>query len=251
MRALAADVPVYFEGSVLGHPYYLVKSTGAVVVPVGQTEPEGVRIEYNKLVRDGVPEIVRSTGGSVRAVRASPSEAQWLLRQKLIEEAFEVAEATGDQVVEELADLAETTLALCRYIGIDSADVERARENKRATRGGFDEAVYLQATSSSAPASDFPLEVPALFGPDAAESRVPPRQSSSAITIEESSARRIVLSVPAVAPLRQGIPMREYALQVGQGMISFRHRGAELEITIEATETSMGPGQLSLAVDPT
>jgi predicted house-cleaning noncanonical NTP pyrophosphatase (MazG superfamily) len=251
-RAAAAEIPVYFEGSVLGHPYYLVKSAGAVVVPVGQEEPEGVRIEYNKLVRDGVPEIVRGSGGSVRAVRASLEEAGWLLRQKLVEEAYEVSEAAPNQVVEELADLAETVLALSRHAGIEPVEIEQARRDKRAARGGFDHAVYLQATSSTAPGGEEPLEVPSLFGSDLAGGRAPsPQHTPSVVRIEDSSARRIVLKVPVVARLWEGIPLREYGLEIGQGTVSFRHLGAELEITIEETEPLQGPGQLSLPVDYT
>jgi predicted house-cleaning noncanonical NTP pyrophosphatase (MazG superfamily) len=249
--ASAADVPVYFQGSVLGHPYYLIKSAGAVVVPVGQNEPEGVHIEYNKLVRDRIPDIVRGTGGSVRAVRASPEEAEWLLRQKLVEEAFEVAEAVGDEVVEELADLAETVLALCRHAGIEPGEVERARRDKRAARGGFDHVVYLQTTSSTPPEGDERLEMPSLFSSDAIDGRAPPPQHTpSIVTIEEASASKIVFKVPLVAPLRGGIPLREYGLEVGQGKVMFRHRGPELEITIEDAQPVQAPGQLSLPVDP-
>jgi predicted house-cleaning noncanonical NTP pyrophosphatase (MazG superfamily) len=249
--ASAADVPVYFEGSVLGHPYYLIKSAGAVVVPVGQNEPEGVHIEYNKLVRDGIPDIVRGTGGAVRAVRASPEEAQWLLRQKLVEEAFEVADATSEEMVEELADLAETVLALCRHAGIEPREVELARRDKHAARGGFDDVVYLQTTSSTPPDGDERLEMPSLFSSDAADSRAPASQHTpSIVRIEESSASRIVFKVPLVAPLREGIPLREYGLEVGQGKVMFRHRGPELEITIEETQPVQAPGQLSLPVDP-
>jgi predicted house-cleaning noncanonical NTP pyrophosphatase (MazG superfamily) len=251
-RAASADVPVYFEGSVLGHPYYLIKSAGAVVVPVGPNEPEGVRIEYNKLVRDAVPEIVRSAGGIARVVRASPGEAHWLLRQKLVEEAFEVAEATGDQVVEELADLAETVLALCRQAGIDAAQVERARLDKLAARGGFDGLVYLQATDSGLSADDDPLEVQSLFGSDAAGGIVPAlRDERAIVVIDESNARRIVLRVPVVPPLRRGILLREYGLEIGESTVGFRHTGAELEITIEQSKLAQVAGQLSLPVDPT
>ena len=126
-RAAQADVPIYFEGSTLGHPYYLLRATGAVVVPVGRNEPGGVRIDYNKLVRDGVPEVVRSSGGRARVVRATDEQAYWLLRQKLIEEAFEVAAASREQVVEELADLADIVASLMRHAHIDSEAIERAR----------------------------------------------------------------------------------------------------------------------------
>jgi predicted house-cleaning noncanonical NTP pyrophosphatase (MazG superfamily) len=250
-RAADFDVPLYFEGSVLGHPYYLIKSAGATVVPIGSNEPEGVRIEYNKLVRDGVPEVVRSSGGSARTVKASPQEADWLLRQKLIEEAFEVSGAAGEQIVEELADLLETFDALIAHTGIDRDAVEQARRDKRLLRGGFDELIYLEATSSDSPVEADQLEVPSLFGAETDGGQMPaPHDAQSAVRIEESNARRVVLRVPVVPPLRKGIPLREYGLEIGQGTVKFTHEGADLEITIESTQPTRGPGQLSLAVDP-
>jgi predicted house-cleaning noncanonical NTP pyrophosphatase (MazG superfamily) len=250
-KAAASEVPIYFEGSVLGHPYYLIKSAGATVVPVGSNEPEGVRIEYNKLVRDGVPKVVRSSGGSARAVKASKQEAGWLLRLKLIEEAFEVSEATGEQIVEELADLLETVYALVAHTGIDRDAVEQARNEKRLLRGGFDELVYLEATSSDSAVETDQFEVPSLFGAETDGGKMPaPHDAQSAVRIEESNARRVVLRVPVVPPLRKGIPLREYGLEIGQGTVKFRHEGADLEVTIESTQPARRPGQLSLAVDP-
>jgi hypothetical protein len=125
------------------------------------------------------------------------------------------------------------------------------RRDKCAARGGFDHLVYLQATRSTFVGEEAPLEVPPLFGSDAVGGRAPAPQHTSLVVIKESSARRIVLKVPVIAPLRDGIPLREYGLVVGQGTVTFRHCGADLEITIEETEPAQGPGQLSLAIDPT
>jgi predicted house-cleaning noncanonical NTP pyrophosphatase (MazG superfamily) len=252
-RSAAADIPVYFEGSVLGHPYYLIKSEEATVVPVGPGEPEGIRIEYNKLVRDGVPEIVRAGGGSARVVKATAQAATWLLRQKLIEEAFEVSGASGEQMVEELADLVETMRALAAHDGIDVTAIERARLRKRATRGGFDQLFYLEATSSDTPVESDTREIPSLFSADTAGGPVPApgNARSSPVRTEDLSRQRVVLRVPAVPPLRNGIPLREYRFELGDGTVKFRHDGPELEIAIETAEPVQSPGQLSLPVDPT
>jgi predicted house-cleaning noncanonical NTP pyrophosphatase (MazG superfamily) len=245
-----ADVPIYFEGSILGHPYYLLRSAGAVVVPVGRNEPGGVRIEYNKLVRDRVPDVVKSSGGSARVVRASHTEARWLLRQKLVEEAFEVAGASGEQLVEELADLTEVLAALVRHADVEPEAIDRARAEKRAARGGFDELLYLEATSSHAEEEPDSFKAPPLFGTEAGGGQVPaPQPASPAVTIEESNAQRIVLRVPAMAPTRKGVPLREYRLEIGQGTIRFRHDGSELELTLELRVPSQGQGQLSLPVE--
>ena len=69
------------------------------------------------------------------------------------------------------------------------------------------------------------------------------------MTIEESNAQRIVLRLPAMAPMRKGIPLREYRLEIGDGTVRFRHDGAQLELTLEKTDPPQGLGQLSLPVE--
>jgi len=231
--AAEADVPIYFEGSVLGHPYYLLRSAGATVVPVGRGEPDGVRLEYNKLVRDGVPDVIRSSGGAARVIRASDHQAYALLRHKLIEEAFEVSEAEPEQLLEELADLADVLAAMMRQAEIDPAAVERMREEKRAARGGFDDLLYMEATSSTPGEETDAFEVPSLFGDEYRGGQIPPPYAPPAVTIEQSNRSRLVLRIPAMAPLRTGVPLRQYRAEIGEGTVTFRHDGAEVEITVD------------------
>ena len=248
-RAAEADVPIYFEGSILGHPYYLLRSSGATVVPVGRDEPGGVRIEYNKLVRDGVPDVIRSSGGSARVVKASREQAHGLLRHKLVEETFEVSGARDGQLIEELADLADVIASLMRHAGIDPDAVERMREEKRAARGGFDDLLYLEATSSDVDDEPNIFDAPSLFGDEHSSRQVPPlHDSPPAVTIEESNTHRLVLRVSAMPPMRDGIPLGEYLAEIGEGTVTFRHDGAEIEITLERGEP-LGIEQLQLPID--
>jgi predicted house-cleaning noncanonical NTP pyrophosphatase (MazG superfamily)/8-oxo-dGTP pyrophosphatase MutT (NUDIX family) len=87
-----------------------------------------------KLVRDGIPGLIRSTGGEPRVRTAADGEYHGLLRAKLYEEAGEYI-ASGDP--EELADLLEVVHALARTHGVDPARLERLREGKADERGGF------------------------------------------------------------------------------------------------------------------
>lgn len=93
----------------------------------------GVRME--KLVRDGVPELIRAEGGDPDVRVAGESEYVSLLRNKLYEEAGEYA-AGGD--VDELADVLEVLHALARTHGAGPADLEARRAAKQAERGGFE-----------------------------------------------------------------------------------------------------------------
>jgi len=149
--------PIYFEGSVLGHAYYVMARAGATVVPVNAEEPNDAGKYYNKLVRDKIPLTISRAGGLMRVRHVSQSEAHGLLRQKLIEEAFEVRNCTDRELVEELADVLEVVESLRKHNGISVEELNRVRQEKRNKRGGFDEAVYLESTGVQS------LRLPPLF----------------------------------------------------------------------------------------
>ena len=93
-----------------------------------------------KLVRDKIPDIIRSDGRSP-AVRTLDGEAYVEeLRRKLVEEASEYAE-TGD--LEELADVLEVVYALADVHRVPMAEVETLRARKREARGGFTRRLFL------------------------------------------------------------------------------------------------------------
>jgi len=87
-----------------------------------------------KLVRDGVAEELRGRPG-VRVVRVSGELLEGLLRAKIVEEAMELAESGS---LEEAADLVEALEAWLRLRGLGGGELERARVEKRARRGGFE-----------------------------------------------------------------------------------------------------------------
>jgi len=64
-----------------------------------------MRIDYHKLVRDHIPELIRREGRQCETQVASEEEFVSLLRSKLIEEAQEAATASDAEMVKELADL--------------------------------------------------------------------------------------------------------------------------------------------------
>ncbi|MFF2815009.1 hypothetical protein ACFVT9_05650 [Kitasatospora cineracea] len=91
-----------------------------------------------KLVRDGIPAIIRAAGKEPQVYVADAAEYLARLGDKLSEEAAEVRAAHGEQeVLEELADLLEVVRALATAHGADFARVEELRRRKAAERGGF------------------------------------------------------------------------------------------------------------------
>jgi predicted house-cleaning noncanonical NTP pyrophosphatase (MazG superfamily) len=64
------------------------------------------------------------------------SALETALRQKLVEEAFEVLDAKSEDLIGELADVQEVMKALGRALGVSATDIELEREEKEERRGG-------------------------------------------------------------------------------------------------------------------
>lgn len=107
-----------------------------------------MRKEYNKLVRDRIPEIIRQSGNQCEVAIMSEVELTQALREKLLEEAQEAAVATPENLVSELADLQEVIDALLTVYGIEREDVLTEQRRKRVERGGFDQRLRLLHTDS-------------------------------------------------------------------------------------------------------
>ena len=99
--------------------------------------------EYNKLVRDRIPEIIHQAGRDCEVEVMSEAAYHQALRDKLIEEAQEAAEATSQDLVKELADLYEVIDALCAAYQIERSSILAAQEKRRLERGGFDQRFRL------------------------------------------------------------------------------------------------------------
>ncbi|NMO55221.1 nucleoside triphosphate pyrophosphohydrolase [Actinoplanes sp. TBRC 11911] len=98
----------------------------------------------SKLVRDLIPEIMRADGTEFETRVACSDELPLLLRDKLVEEAHEVADARDDRsVVEELADVLEVIHAYASWLGVGVPEIEQMRQAKRAQRGGFGAGIVL------------------------------------------------------------------------------------------------------------
>lgn len=107
------NINIFLEGSILAHTYYQLLSTGANVICAHEMKEKQDKIEYNKLVRDNIPQIIRGNGEDVVCVCIKKEGLICELKNKIVEEAYEVFEAEQDaEIIEELADLAEVCEAL-------------------------------------------------------------------------------------------------------------------------------------------
>jgi predicted house-cleaning noncanonical NTP pyrophosphatase (MazG superfamily) len=106
------------------------------------------RIEYNKLVRDKIPDIIRASGNQCEISTLNDAEYIEALKQKLVEEAKEVAIAKSEELAQELADVMEIIDALFAATGIEPEKVKEIQTEKRSRRGGFDNRIKLLWTET-------------------------------------------------------------------------------------------------------
>jgi predicted house-cleaning noncanonical NTP pyrophosphatase (MazG superfamily) len=102
-----------------------------------------MKTEHNKLVRDKIPEMIRTSGNQCEILVLNDVEYIEALKQKLIEEAKEAAIAPPDELAQELADVMEVIDALLTTTGIAPEKVREIQTEKRSQRGGFDNKIKL------------------------------------------------------------------------------------------------------------
>ena len=98
-------------------------------------------ITYNKLVRDKIPEIIRSDGKKCTTEILSDDEFLKMVDAKLDEE---LAEYHKDKNIEELADLLEVVYAAAMARGYSVEELEKVRADKALKRGAFADKIFLK-----------------------------------------------------------------------------------------------------------
>lgn len=194
-HAKALGAVVELNGSILSHTYYILCRTGAAIeVASPLDEVAGVK-EFNKLVRDKIPAQIESVGERVSVRRLTGDALVRALREKLVEEAIEALDATGQAaLVEELADVLEVIEALRKLLGVTNVKLAARRREKAATRGSFSEGFALLETQN--PTLEERLQSPQK-SLDLATSDVPSNQNgaqaaSQVGTFQRSIDRRVL-----------------------------------------------------------
>lgn len=98
----------------------------------------------NKVIRDKIPEIIRSSGRECTLKSLDDETFLPELEKKLHEE---IDEYIDSQDVEELVDIMEVVYRIAQLRGYSKAELERIRMQKQVNKGAFMRNLYLFETS--------------------------------------------------------------------------------------------------------
>ena len=97
---------------------------------------------YCKLVRDKIPQIIKSEGKRALIDTLDDESFEVFLERKLDEE---VKEYHASKEAEELADILEVLIALAELKGLNFADLMDLQTKKHVQKGGFSKKILLIA----------------------------------------------------------------------------------------------------------
>ncbi len=102
------------------------------------------KYQFNKLIRNNLPDRMKKEGVSVNSETLSADAYIKRLKNKIIEEANEVAASvTVEELEIELADVMEVIHALAEASGLEMSAIENARLKKRQENGYFHPSCYV------------------------------------------------------------------------------------------------------------
>lgn len=99
-----------------------------------------MNIQYNKAIRDKIPEIIEKTGRKYSVKTLSDGDFLRELEKKLHEEVTEYHESRH---VEELVDIIEVIYRIAELRELTLSDLESIRIRKREERGAFNKNLFL------------------------------------------------------------------------------------------------------------
>jgi predicted house-cleaning noncanonical NTP pyrophosphatase (MazG superfamily) len=102
-----------------------------------------MRIDYDKLIRDQIPEIIERAGKKYSIEIMDDEEYRKYLIKKLLEEAQEAEKAEEGSLAKEIADIYEVLDAVIDIHDFDKEEILNLQNKRRLERGGFKKKMKL------------------------------------------------------------------------------------------------------------
>ena len=102
-------------------------------------------VQYDKLVRDKIPEVITAAGKYPITDLMPVQEMNAALDRKLQEEVQEYLESHS---IDEIADVLEVLHGIAFHMGVPWDTIEQERVRKREERGGFEKGIRLLRVDS-------------------------------------------------------------------------------------------------------
>ena len=105
-------------------------------------------IKYDKLVRDGIVDRIKSTWWIEKHHIASDEEFEIKLKNKILEEAKELVEAKDLEIVKkELGDILTVAEEIMKFYNISEEEIKIIKQKKDKEVGKFDKRIILEEAS--------------------------------------------------------------------------------------------------------
>lgn len=107
------NITIFLEGTILAHPVYRLMAKGAHIVLAKRSKELIDRMQFNKLVRDKIPDKIIGNLEKIKCYKVHGDIKIRYLKEKLVEEAYEVLDASNcGEKGKELADTYEVLAAI-------------------------------------------------------------------------------------------------------------------------------------------
>ena len=98
-----------------------------------------------KLIRDKIPEIVKSKGEEINVYIASEEEYNKKLLEKVLEEANEIVNSkNNEELKEEISDLYEVLDSILKNKSISKNEILEIQKQKKEKKWGFENRIILK-----------------------------------------------------------------------------------------------------------
>lgn len=106
-----------------------------------------MKITYNKLVRDNIPEIMKADNSEPTIRILDDEEFIIELFKKLQEESEELIQVKGDklEMQKEIGDIYEVIDAIINYYNLNIKEINKLKQERKIKRGGFSKKIFLQS----------------------------------------------------------------------------------------------------------